>query len=905
MIPYILHVTVIITVCFLFYKLFLQKETFYQLNRWTLVLCLAVAFTLPLLPAPRQWSWRNSYEGRLTSWLSTFRPGEKARAAAAGTSKPPDADPSNMSVSTRMATLFLPADQHRVVKPGKVAKKVLVHEGFPRQTVYSGVQPGVSQAKMPDRSVLGDPGTQPVSSVTTAARLQTAAPAIQSTAPRLQATAPAATSGIGLLTWLFYFYWFGVVVFGANFLLQIVILLYQSNRNPVIRDGRFRIVEVAGDRAPCSFGNSIFINPSLYDPETFKQILIHEKIHVSGRHTIDILLAEIVVVLQWFNPFAWLYRKEVENNLEFLTDQSVLQHREVERSAYQLSLLRVSAPHLPFSITTNYNQSLLKKRIVMMNSQHSSLRTVWKYSFLAPVLILLVCALNKPAVYGQSVIAGKSALHAIAIPDQKYINLSLSLDDAINTNLRIAIQPGLSQSINTKPDKEINNHTITTDLNLNINNNGSSLANRVASGIGSPVSSGVSAGVASSLADDDSGSPVSSPANVDLYSPDTTLPTGSGSQTIRPDENEGSWFVTTQTDGRLNFELKGETETHTWSNSMLVEKNEINPFPGQGNVTFKIVREAGTVTFTGQFDGQQGYGHYLFQPDAAFYNFIKQQGSDDLEERRLFSFFLVNMKKDFIAMVQRNGYPHASWRNLISLAAMHIDETFIQSWKKAGYADLSERDLITAKSMHLDPAYAQEMKLAGYDHLTMRELVTLKSQHIDGQYVRSLHAGTGNSLPPIHELITYKATNVDSTYLSDLHKLGYTELSYRDIISLNSMHITPEFIKQYQEIGYKNIPLSELRVLKSMDITPQFVKGFREVGYSDIQPRELSSLKSMGITPEFVQDFSKIGFKNIPVHELRSLKAMGVDAAYVSKMKEKGFDSQDLNKYIRLKRAFE
>jgi len=64
MIPYILHVTVITTVCFLFYKLLLQKETFYQLNRWTLMACLAVSFTLPLLPAPRDWSWRDNWTAK-------------------------------------------------------------------------------------------------------------------------------------------------------------------------------------------------------------------------------------------------------------------------------------------------------------------------------------------------------------------------------------------------------------------------------------------------------------------------------------------------------------------------------------------------------------------------------------------------------------------------------------------------------------------------------------------------------------------------------------------------------------------------------------------------------------------------------------------------------------------------
>src|SRR5882672_10264763 len=67
MIPYILHVTVIITACFLFYKLLLQKETFFRLNRWTLLTCLGISFTLPLLPVPQQWSWRGT--GGLTRFL--------------------------------------------------------------------------------------------------------------------------------------------------------------------------------------------------------------------------------------------------------------------------------------------------------------------------------------------------------------------------------------------------------------------------------------------------------------------------------------------------------------------------------------------------------------------------------------------------------------------------------------------------------------------------------------------------------------------------------------------------------------------------------------------------------------------------------------------------------------------
>jgi beta-lactamase regulating signal transducer with metallopeptidase domain len=204
------------------------------------------------------------------------------------------------------------------------------------------------------------------------------------------------------MTWLFWIYWFGVIVFGASFLFQLVLLLYRAYRNPVIIDGPYRIVEVSGDKAPCSFGNNIFINPEKYEWETYNQILLHEKIHIREKHTVDILVAELLLIFQWFNPFAWIYRREIESNLEFLTDDQLMQKERVDKKSYQLSLVKVSAPHFPLSLTTNYNQSILKKRIAMMNTKRSNLHTAWKYFFLMPVLAFLACLLNEPMAIGQT-----------------------------------------------------------------------------------------------------------------------------------------------------------------------------------------------------------------------------------------------------------------------------------------------------------------------------------------------------------------------------------------------------------------------------------------------------------------------------------------------------------------------
>jgi hypothetical protein len=196
-------------------------------------------------------------------------------------------------------------------------------------------------------------------------------------------------------------YWIGVAVFAINFMVQLLTLFYRAYSRPVIQDGRFRIVELAGDQAPCSFGNNIFINPEKYDWDTYSQILLHEKIHIQQGHSFDILLAELALIFQWFNPFAWLYRKAVEDNLEFLTDNDLLKHQEIDPSSYQLSLVKVSAPHFPLSLTSNYNQSILKKRLIMMNAKRSNINTTWKYLFIVPILMVFVCLLNEPVAYAK------------------------------------------------------------------------------------------------------------------------------------------------------------------------------------------------------------------------------------------------------------------------------------------------------------------------------------------------------------------------------------------------------------------------------------------------------------------------------------------------------------------------
>lgn len=118
-----------------------------------------------------------------------------------------------------------------------------------------------------------------------------------------------------------------LIVFGLGFLfflskliIQLVSLfrIHLYSKPSQWRDYLFR--NVIFPIAPFSFFNKVYLHQAQHQELELEDIFEHEYIHVKGRHTIDILLFEILLIGCWYNPFVWLMRKSVRQNLEFLTD---------------------------------------------------------------------------------------------------------------------------------------------------------------------------------------------------------------------------------------------------------------------------------------------------------------------------------------------------------------------------------------------------------------------------------------------------------------------------------------------------------------------------------------------------------------------------------------------------------
>jgi len=149
------------------------------------------------------------------------------------------------------------------------------------------------------------------------------------------------------------------------------------------------VYESPGLKTPFSFFRWIVLDSSRYSEMELQEILLHETTHVKQVHSADTLLAEFLCVLCWFNPFAWLLKTEIRMNLEFLADRSVLSSG-CGAEHYQFHLLHLSYHKAAAKITNNFNVSLLKKRIFMMNKKQSSYRSMWKYTLMLPVIAMLL-----------------------------------------------------------------------------------------------------------------------------------------------------------------------------------------------------------------------------------------------------------------------------------------------------------------------------------------------------------------------------------------------------------------------------------------------------------------------------------------------------------------------------------
>jgi beta-lactamase regulating signal transducer with metallopeptidase domain len=187
-----------------------------------------------------------------------------------------------------------------------------------------------------------------------------------------------------------------------RFILNLKTIFIKIRNNPTVKNKNSTIVLITEDLTPHSFLNYIFINREDYNHGLIEQeVLVHESTHVQQKHSFDILFIEAVQLTFWLNPFIFLYKKALQLNHEFLADEAVI-NTCADAAAYQYLLIEKANKQSSPGLTSQFNYSITKKRLIMMTRTKSFRNALCRQIAIIPILVISIFIFSTKTIAQES-----------------------------------------------------------------------------------------------------------------------------------------------------------------------------------------------------------------------------------------------------------------------------------------------------------------------------------------------------------------------------------------------------------------------------------------------------------------------------------------------------------------------
>ncbi len=208
-----------------------------------------------------------------------------------------------------------------------------------------------------------------------------------------------------------------------------------------------------------------------------------------------------------------------------------------------------------------------------------------------------------------------------------------------------------------------------------------------------------------------------------------------------------------------------------------------------GKVSFRLVREAGTVECEGTFTNGKGAGTFRFTPNQSFIDGMKARG---------FNFGPAEPPTDNVTGVQirkkRSG--ESAEDKLLSAALINVTTALADDLKSVGFGQLDVDDLFKAAIFKIDSKFMAEMKATGFPDLTMEDLVKARIFNIDADYVRQVKDMGFAEKADFEGLVKFRIFKITPEFLAALKAEGFTNLSSEEVVKFSIFKIDPEFIRK-------------------------------------------------------------------------------------------------------------
>lgn len=201
-----------------------------------------------------------------------------------------------------------------------------------------------------------------------------------------------------LLKAMWIIYVLGVMFFSIRFIKNIIAILFRIKQNQKFKIDHFVNVLLKEMVTPHTFFNYIFLNKTKFEAKEIpSEVILHEQTHAKQKHSVDILIMELLQIVFWFNPFVHWLKHAVKLNHEFLADRAVLE-KGIAPQNYQNILLTFSSNVPENNLANAIHYSFIKKRLTIMKT-NTSKRTIWIKSILIlPLLAILLLSFSTTEV---------------------------------------------------------------------------------------------------------------------------------------------------------------------------------------------------------------------------------------------------------------------------------------------------------------------------------------------------------------------------------------------------------------------------------------------------------------------------------------------------------------------------
>jgi hypothetical protein len=259
----------------------------------------------------------------------------------------------------------------------------------------------------------------------------------------------------------------------------------------------------------------------------------------------------------------------------------------------------------------------------------------------------------------------------------------------------------------------------------------------------------------------------------------------------------GSWHLSDRTDGRMQIDLLSDHNRNSNPIARTAFSGLTDAQIESGTETpvdFRMLREAGTLHFTGTFLRGDGVGRFTFEPNAAYAATLRSLGvsAGDLDDDKLFSLAVHDVSSAFIKEMQALGYKEDLDR-YIAFRIHGATPQFVRDLNALGYRPDGE-ELVAFRIHGVSPEFVKGMKELGVTDLGTDNVVALRIHGASIEYVR------------------------------DLRDLGYPNLSADDLIAMRIHGVSPSYIRDLKNAGYSNIPVEKLVDMRIHGIDAEFVK---------------------------------------------------------------------------------